>query len=371
MTLPTQAYQKQIEEGKVIYNPDQFKVMEIFDDIYKQLIERQQRNRKPFNQLLKKISKQKPIKGLYLWGSVGVGKTFLMDLFYECLPSNFKKMRMHFHEFMEMVHNQLKTLQGKKDPLTIIGGEIAKKTMVICFDEFFVSNVADAMLLGKLLKSIFNQGITLITSSNIPPDDLYKEGLNREQFLPAIALLKENTKIIYLHSSQDYRLRHLQQAGVYYTPLNESAKKQMNKIFDHFAEDHPISYDPIHLFQRQIDIIKQAKNVIWFDFFKICGIPRSQKDFLALAKEYRTILISNLPVIKPEQDNLANSFINLIDVLYDARVRLIISAEKPIEEIYTKGNLLFEFKRTKSRITEMQSEDYFYPGAKSEELTML
>lgn len=358
---PLQIYQEQVRLGKLIADDEQLKVMQLLDHIYHQLEKRKSKFRK--------FLRGKPVKGLYLWGSVGVGKTFLMDLFYQTLT--LKKMRFHFHEFMQFVHSELNKLQGHKDPLPLIAKNLAKKTQIICFDEFFVTNIADAMLLGGLFKAIFAEGITLVASSNVAPDDLYKEGIQREQFLPAITQIKLHTQVFHVHSSNDYRLRHLQESGVYFTPLDEKAQQEMQMIFRHFKNDMNMSSAPITLFSRNIRIIKQSGSIIWFNFQDLCNVPRSQKDYLALAQQYRTIMISNLPVIQPQQDSLIANFINLIDVLYDAHIRVVISAEKPIQEIYPQGRMIFEFERTKSRIIEMQSEDYFYPGGDSEKLTQL
>lgn len=355
---PLQYYQQQIASKLIKKDPQQLEVIQELNRIYTQLLKQHKPQKNVLKQIALSFKPHKPVKGLYLWGSVGVGKTFLMDTFYHCLPMN--KMRLHFHQFMQQIHNELTQLQGTKNPLDIIAKKIAQKTYVLCFDEFLVSNIADAMLLSGLLKALFKYGICLVASSNARPDDLYKEGIQRENFLPAIELIKSNTKVFHMVSHHDYRLEHVTQAGVYFSPLGPDTERNMEKSFQHFSNNKPATTTKITLFDRPINIKKEAGDTIWFDFIDIVGKPRSQKDFLALAKKYKTCLISNVPVIQEDQDNLITSFINLIDVFYDAKVKVIISAETHVEALYPTGKMRFEFARTQSRLIEMQSVDYFY-----------
>lgn len=356
---PLESYQQKLAQGLILANPTQLQVIENLDEIYYELI-----GEPPHSKTAKIIkiyrkykSKRRPIKGLYLWGSVGIGKTFIMDLFYHCLP--IKKKRFHFHSFMQWMHQELKISQGQKNPLQQIGKRIARETRILCFDEFFVSNIADAMLMGELFKTLLNEGICLIASSNIHPDDLYKNGIQRELFLPTISLIKQNTQIIHMQADQDYRLRYFSKDQIYYTPLDEMAEKQMEASFRYFSENKIISNKPIQILNRPIRIIKESEQTIWFDFKDICGRPRSQNDYLEIVKNYRTVLISNVPIIESEKHDLITSFVHLIDVFYDARIRVVISAATPIEQIYPNGRMKFEYQRTLSRLKEMQTEAYW------------
>lgn len=357
MTPKTLYQQKSIHA-----DTNQSAVIDQLEKIFNALMDADKRNRRWF-------SKKTVVKGLYLWGSVGIGKTFLMDCFYEAFP--LKKMRTHFHAFMREVHQALTAIQGEKNPLQIIAKKIAKDSQVICFDEFLVSNIADAMILSELFQALFSEGITLMTTSNTPPDLLYKDGLQRERFLPAIALLKSHTHVMHLHSQSDYRKQHIQQAGVYYYPADAIAQKNMDNCFVHFSYGAASTTDPISICHREIPIVKQAGSVIWFTFETLCGRPRSQLDYLELVKQYHTFLMSNLRHIEPNEKALITSLIYLIDILYDAHCRLIVSADTPLDTIYTKGDSLEAFQRTYSRLIEMQSENYVYPGSSNRELTLL
>jgi cell division protein ZapE len=366
--LPSQLYQQHIAAGKIIENPLQRQVLTLLDSIAIALSSTTH-PKNCLQQLMNKIHPPTPVKGLYLWGNVGIGKTYLMDLFYTCIET--KKLRIHFHAFMQRIHQELREVQGQKNPLRLIAKKIAKETAVLCFDEFSVDNIADAMLLGELFGSLLEANICLITSSNIAPDDLYKNGLQRERFLPAIALIKKHTHVFYLHSSQDYRLRHILQAGVYYTPADKTANFHLENCFVHYSKNEPIFSTPIEILGRKIQTIKYADQTIWFDFIALCGIPRSQNDYLELIKHYRTWLISDIPTISERQDFLITNFIHLIDILYDARVRLVVSAAASVTNLYTKGRFVTEFQRAKSRLIEMQSADYFSPGSSGPLLTTL
>jgi cell division protein ZapE len=300
-----------------------------------------------------------PIKGVYLWGGVGIGKTWLMDMFYQSLTIP-NKMRMHFHRFMQQVHLALKELQGHADPLTLVAQRFAKQAKVICFDEFLVNDIVDAMILANLLKALFAEGITLVTTANTPPDDLYRNGIQREYFMPAIHLLKQNLEIIHLTTEYDYRLRALEQAGTYYYPLGAEADVFMRNSFKQLTRlEHTDAVStPLMIEEREIPVIAHSNQVAWFDFNVLCNVPRSQLDYLEIGRCFATVLLSNVPKIQSHQDNLIRYLINLVDVFYDARVKLIISAAVPVPELYESGRLAFEFKRTQSRLLEMQSKEY-------------
>lgn len=304
------------------------------------------------------LRKRKCVHGMYLWGGVGVGKTLLLDCFYESLPTD-QKLRMHFFEFMRYIHDELRKLSGKKNPLTLIAKQLSRQAVVLCFDEFFVKDIVDAMLLGELLQCLFKEGITIVTTSNIEPDKLYERGLQRGNFLPAIAALKQHTDVVHLRTSTDYRLQAVTAHGVYFVPADEQADREMQHLFALLSHGNAMSHAPITIANRAIPIKQEAHDVIWFDFKVLCHVPRSQQDYLFLAERYQYVFISNLPRIKANEKNTIRLFITLIDILYDHHCRLVLSANVGINEIYTEGDMLFEFARTASRLTEMQSTTYF------------
>ncbi len=347
---PFEYYQKKIATGEILNDPQQLAVIEKFQTIYKVLLQQ------PLG-FISRFRKKHPPRGLYLWGSVGIGKTFLMDTFYYSLPFE-EKQRIHFYAFMQEVHHQLRTLQGTKNPLQSIAKNWAQKTRVLCFDELIVNDIADALLLGGLFKALFEQGICLIITSNAPPDDLYKNGLQRELFLPAIAQIKTNLEVVHLQIIDDYRTYYGKHSDYYWYPLTTKTLENMEQSFLKFSQGALPKLTPLQINDRMIRVKKQADAIVWFDFMDICGIPRSQEDYLALTKQFHTILVSNLTRIGAHENDLARSFIRFIDVLYDNQIRLVIAAAQPIEQIYTSGQLLFEFARTRSRLTQMQSGDW-------------
>lgn len=354
---PLHYYQEQCKLGLIVEDQNQLIAMRHLDEIYQQLLHEQAARAK----FLAFLRKPKTVQGLYMWGGVGIGKTFMMDCFYGCLPFS-EKMRMHFHQFMKFIHAELKVHQGEKDPLIHIADQLAKKTLVLCFDEFFVTDITDAMILGRLLRELIARGVCLIATSNAMPDDLYKNGLQRQQFIPAIKMLKEVTTIIHLPTSIDYRLRHLKDAGVFHAPNNDETHATMEKSFSILAQGKISDNHPIEICGRLIPIKKQANNIVWFDFNVICGVPRSQLDYLAIAEKYKTVFISGIPVIPPNARDTISLFIRLVDVFYDMRVRLVCSAATSVSEIYSEGYMLSDYTRTRSRLSEMQSEDYFVDG---------
>jgi cell division protein ZapE len=351
---PLEYYQTQAAKGIIVPDPEQLHALEYLQKLQLGLIVEERRRAS----LLAFLQKPRTVKGVYLWGGVGIGKTFLMDCFYHTLPFN-KKLRMHFHRFMQMVHEKLTAHQGEKDPLDVIAKELARDAVILCFDELFVSDITDAMLLGKLFKNLFDNGVSLVATSNVEPDNLYKSGLQRSRFLPAINLIKKHTDVVNIPSAIDYRLRHLQQAGVFYTPLDRKAARNMAESFKQLTHGRMISREPVIINDRPINVYQHAGDIVWFDFKDICTVPRSQTDYLAIAKQFRTVFISNIPVIKENEKDTICLFIGLVDVLYDARVRLVISAAEPVEQIYNRGYMIMEYTRTNSRLLEMQSLDYF------------
>lgn len=301
----------------------------------------------------------KPVTGLYFWGGVGRGKTYLMDNFYESLPFP-DKMRMHFHRFMRRVHAELKKWAGEKNPLKKVADTIRAETRIICFDEFFVSDITDAMILGTLMQELFSRGTTLVATSNIVPDNLYLNGLQRERFLPAIQLIKQYTKIINVDGGTDYRLRHLEQAQLFHSPLGPNTDTHLMKSFRSLLPLHANIHENLllEIEGRMIQSRYHADDIAWFDFVALCDGPRSQNDYIELAREYHTVIVSNLPELTARKEDQARRFINLVDEFYDRQVKLIISSEKKLDAIYSGTKLQFEFQRTLSRLLEMQSKEY-------------
>ncbi len=298
-----------------------------------------------------------PIKGLYFWGGVGRGKTYLVDTFYDCLPFN-NKMRVHFHRFMHRVHEELKTLQGQSDPLKIIAKRFADETRIICFDEFFVSDITDAMILGTLFEELFAHNVTLVATSNIIPDELYRNGLQRERFLPAIKLINECCDTVNVDSGIDYRLRTLEQAEIYHFPLDKQADENLMHYFQQLSTEVGQKDKIIEINNRPLTTIQESEGVVHFEFATLCETARSQRDYMELSRLYHTVLLANVTQMGAENDDSTRRFIALVDEFYERHVKLIMSAEVDLEQLYTDGRLSFEFKRCLSRLQEMQSHDY-------------
>jgi len=295
-------------------------------------------------------------RGVYMYGGVGRGKSFLMDCFFQAVPIK-RKVRLHFHEFMREVHRELQDLKGMADPLQELGRRISLRYRMICFDEFHIADVTDAMILYRLLLSLFDNRVSFVTTSNFRPDELYPNGLNRDRILPAIALLNEKLEVINVDAGTDYRRRTLTDAKLYHTPLGAEADADMAAIFDHVAEAR--DEDPLlHIEHRAIRARRRAGGVVWFDFKELCGGPRSMNDYLELATQFHTLMLSDVPQMSPRLASEARRFTWLVDVLYDRRVKLVVSAEVPPEQLYLDGPLAHEFPRTISRLQEMQSQEY-------------
>jgi cell division protein ZapE len=297
------------------------------------------------------------VRGIYLWGGVGRGKTLLMDLFFESLPVAAKK-RIHFHRMMREVHGRRKALGNVRDPLDAVAADIAAETRVLCFDEFFVSDIGDAMILGRLLDGLFRRGVTLVATSNSKPDDLYHGGLQRQRFLPAIELLKRYTEVVHLDAGVDYRLRLLEKAGTYLYPDDEHAMRRLSSFFDESASSDIASNTTLDVNAREIPAHKCAKGIVWFRFEQICDGPRSQADYIEIARWYPTVIVSAVPRFDTSLENQARRFIALVDEFYDRHVKLMLSAEVALDDLYQGERLAFEFERTTSRLIEMQSREY-------------
>jgi cell division protein ZapE len=304
-----------------------------------------------------KLLMRPPIpRGVYMHGGVGRGKSFLMDCFFQSVPL-MRKTRLHFHEFMREVHRELQDLKGTADPLDQLGQRIARRHRLICFDEFHVADVTDAMILHRLLAAMFANRVSIVTTSNVHPDALYPNGLHRERILPAIDLLKDHLEIVSVDGPTDYRRATLQQLHMYHHPLGPQTDAAMQRAFERLAEAR--DEDPVlHIEQRELRALRRAGGVVWFDFKTLCGGPRSQNDYLELAQQFHTVLLSGVPQMPPRLASEARRFTLLVDVLYDRRVKLIISAAVPPEALYEDGPLAHEFPRTVSRLVEMQSASY-------------
>lgn len=306
---------------------------------------------------LSPMDAKQPVQGLYFWGGVGRGKTYLVDTFYECLPFE-NKLRMHFHRFMHRVHAERKQLREQADPLRIIGKKLASEARVLCFDEFVVNDVADAVILVKLMRVLFDEGVSLVATSNVEPKNLYKGGLQRDLFIPAIDMIYQYTDVVNIDSGIDYRLRFLDKAETYFTPIDNTAEQGMQYNFEHLGPDAGIPHATIEIEGRELTSIKRTDGVIWFEFAELCDGPRSQNDYIELARCFHSILLSHVPIMGRLEEDQARRFINLVDVFYDHNVKLIVSASARAAELYVGTRVAFEFQRTISRLQEMQSHDY-------------
>lgn len=307
-----------------------------------------------------------PVKGLYIWGDVGRGKTWLMDKFFNSVTMS-QKLRIHFHQFMQQVHQRLEDLPVQPDPLEIIGQDMAREYRVICLDEFHVMDIADAVILHGLLKALFDNGVTLITTSNRHPDELYKHGSRRERFLPAIELIKQFTHVFHLDAGLDYRLNHGVRSDTFFYPHNDEVQSKLTRLFNDFVQFYAgkdkkrpsVTTRPILINNREIAVLHRAEVCIWFDFDTLCRGMRASSDYIAIAERYEVVFLSEIPQLKEGEEGPARRFLNLIDALYDQHVFLVLSSSEDFENIY-QGNLLgFEFKRALSRLKEMQSHAWW------------
>jgi cell division protein ZapE len=302
-------------------------------------------------------SPQAAVRGLYLWGGVGRGKTFLMDLFFASLPFA-ERRRQHFHRFMQDVHAALAQLKHERDPLELVAANIAREVRVLCIDELQVTDIADAMLLGGLFAGLFRRAVTLVATSNTPPQDLYKDGLQRARFLPAIALLEQHVEVLRLGGATDYRLRELTQAGVYLPSAAAATPARLEALFGRLAGPGVRVGGDILVEGRPIAVLRVAHGIVWFEFAALCAGPRSPDDYIEIAREYRTVMVSDVPLLQAADDDAARRFIELIDELYDRNVNLVLSAAAPPAELYRGERLRAPFERTTSRLIEMQSSEY-------------
>lgn len=309
------------------------------------------------SKLKRLLNPPKPPQGVYFWGGVGRGKSFLMDCFYDAVPYR-RKRRIHFHAFMQQIHRDLENYKGETDPVVKVAEQIAREVRLLCFDEFHVSDIADAMILGRLMDGLFANGVIVVMTSNYPPEKLYPNGLHRESFLPTIALLQKHLDVFEVDAGVDYRLRALEQVEIYHYPADAAAEKKMLDYFRMVAGEDGKKGGQIEVLGRQVETLRRAKGVIWFDFRILCGGPRSQNDYLEIARAYHTVLLSHIPKMSQHQASEARRFTWLVDVFYDHRVKLISTADCSPDELYTEGTQASEFARTVSRLTEMHSREY-------------
>ena len=353
MLSVTELYEQTLKERGYESDPAQLRAVAALQRCHDEWLDYKARRSNPLTKLLR----HPPLpRGVYMYGGVGRGKSFLMDCFFNAVPLQ-RKTRLHFHEFMREVHRELADLKGTVNPLDELGKRIARKHRLICFDEFHVADVTDAMILHRLLKALFDNRVSIVTTSNFHPDGLYPNGLHRDRILPAIELLKEKLEIINVDNGTDYRRRTLEQVTLYHTPLGLEADAAMERAFEQLAEARDEDR-VLHIEHREIRARRRAGGVVWFDFQTLCGGPRSQNDYLELATQFHTLLLSNVPMMPPRLASEARRFTWLVDVLYDRRVKLIMSAEVPAEQLYTEGPLAHEFPRTVSRLHEMQSKEF-------------
>ncbi len=353
---PWQKYQQDLQRDDFLYDAAQENAVRHLQRLFDDMVAQPPKPAGLFARLFSKDS-TKTIKGLYFWGGVGRGKTYLVDTFYEALPTT-RKMRVHFHRFMHRVHHELKQLQDVKNPLLVVADKLKSETDIICFDEFFVQDITDAMLLGGLMEALFERGIILVATSNIVPDELYKNGLQRARFLPAIELVKANTEVVNVDSGVDYRLRTLEQAEIFHSPLDEQADKNLYAYFEQLSPEPGRADEEIEIEGRMIRTRMVSDCIVMFDFEQLCESARSQVDYMEISRLYNTVLLANVKQMGQHNDDAARRFIALVDEFYERNVTLIISAEAPIEQLYTDGRLNFEFKRCISRLQEMQSHEY-------------
>ena len=359
---PLERYQADLLSLGYDADPAQRAAVEALERVYRDLL----RAPEPepagwFARLRRARPDREPVRGLYLWGGVGRGKTFLMDAFHDCLPLE-RKERVHFHRFMQGVHAELQRLRGRADPLESVAEHLAARARVLCLDEFIVTDITDAMLLHGLLRGLFARGVTLVATSNTEPARLYLNGLQRARFVPAIELIERHCAVHALDSATDYRLRALERLEIYHAPLDAAADGALRTAFEQVAPESGTRGAMLPVEGREIATVRWADDVVWFTFAELCDGPRSQADYLEIARCFHTVLLSGIPSFGPDDDDRARRFVNLVDVLYDHRVKLVASAAAPPPALYRGGRLGAEFERTASRLIEMQSHDYLARG---------
>ena len=350
---PAERYAQAISSGQFMPDEAQAQAVHELDRVWQELLQRFKASKKAF----RRFRRQTSPKGVYMWGGVGRGKTWLMDQFFDSIPFR-RKMRMHFHHFMQHVHRELNKLSGQRNPLELVADQIYQQAVVICFDEFFVSNVTDAMILSELFQKLFDRGITLVATSNIAPDGLYKNGIHRDRFIPTIEMVKKNCVVLNVDAGVDYRLRVLKQAQLFKSPLTHDHRNWIAQRFTALTQTQKISQEPIIINNRIVETVGHTEDVLWCEFSDLCFKPRSPADFIEIANIYNTVLVSNVPHLTDYLSEGARRFIYLVDEFYDRGVKLLLTSEDSIIDIYQGEKLAFEIERTRSRLLEMQSDEY-------------
>jgi cell division protein ZapE len=352
-------YRRELREYGYQSDPAQLAAVVALSELRQRLIRRHRLNRRGLSMLraLLRRPAAPPEMGLYIWGAVGRGKTWLMDMFFDSLPFA-QKRRRHFHRFMQDVHNGLKENAGHQAPLERVADGIASGVQVLCFDEFFVSDIADAMILGTLLAALFERGVTLVATSNSAPDELYRDGLQRQRFLPAIDEIKRHTRVLAMDGGTDYRLRRLTRAGTYLLTTNPGTEARLAGLYRGLTHGAAATPGAVEIAGRQIATLGLDRQAVWFAFRAICEGPRSTEDYIEVARTWPAVLMSHVPVLTQQDEDAARRLIALVDELYDRRVKLVMTAAATLAQLYQGERLQFEFQRTLSRLTEMQSAEY-------------
>lgn len=355
---PLQRYHRDVASGALLADSAQERVMRQLDDLCSRLLVRVA-ERKTLRVRARMLMGRPaaPERGLYIWGGVGRGKTHLVDTFYDSLALE-RKLRVHFHRFMQRVHAALTQHSGAKNPLEVVADDIADEALVLCFDEFFVSDIGDAMILGGLIDALFRRGVTLVTTSNIPPQELYRDGLQRSRFLPAIALLEQHLTVTHLEAATDYRFRTLQRADLWHVPHDRTAAEALSAYFSSLTGREAGDPRSVDINQRPLTLLADAPGVAWATFSTLCEEPRGAVDYVEMAREYHTVLIEQIPLLGRDKEDAARRFINLVDEFYDRNVKLIATGAQAPEALYDGSRLRFEFDRTVSRLQEMRTEEY-------------
>ena len=355
---PRRRHAREVEAGRLHRDAAQTGAVEEFQDLYERL-SREAPSEERSGRFLGLLASRRPapVRGIYLWGGVGQGKTLIMNAFFDALPFP-SKLRVHFHAFMQYVHEELKALRRHRDPLRLVAEGLSADTRVVCFDEFQVSDITDAMLLGRLLGGLFERGVTLVATSNVEPRRLYWDGLQRSRFLPAIELLETHTRVLHLDGGFDYRLRVLERADTYHWPLGDEAERALALCFEALNPADAVEREVLYVAGRELPSRMVAEGIAWFEFDALCATARSSVDYIEIARRFHSVLVANVPVLDDEGLDAALRFVHLVDELYERRVNLIVSAAAPPGGLYAGKRIEARFARTRSRLTEMRSRDY-------------
>ncbi len=355
---PKMEYSRRIARQGLYKDNSQANAIELLDALHYQLTQNVHQKKQFFHLVKTRLGLKQPApKGLYLWGGVGRGKTWLMDLFYDTLPFD-NKLRFHFHRFMQTVHDQLSLLKGQKNPLSIVAKNLSKQASILCLDEFHVDDITDAMILYGLLNALLQENVTMVFTSNLPSHELYKNGLQRERFIPAIELINQHSLIVNVDGGIDHRLRLLEKAETWYCPLNATSHETLRSRFIELAPCPASADSQLNINYRSIMAKLIADDLVWFEFDELCSGPRATSDYIEIARRFHTVFVSNIPRMDAATDDKAKRFINLIDEFYDRNIKLLASSETTPDEIYQGHQFAFEFKRTTSRLIEMRSHEY-------------